>query len=89
MSDGYILNLAKETVQQVLMLASPLLGIGLLVGLVISIFQTTTSIQEQTLVFVPKMVAIFSALIIFSSWMAKSLVNFTINLFNQIPTIGM
>ena len=89
MSQGQIIYLARIAVQEVLMLSLPLLGLGLITGLVISIFQTTTSIQEQTLTFVPKMIAIFSAMILFSSWMAKNLSDFTITLFSWIPNIGL
>ncbi len=73
----------------VLMIVSaPLLGVGMLVGLVISIFQTTTSIQEQTLTFVPKIVAIFVTFILLAAWIIHTLVNYTKNLFLMISKIG-
>ena len=56
-----------------------------MVGLLVSIFQATTSIQEQTLTFVPKVVAIFLSIIIFSNWMLSTLIEFTKRIFNLIP----
>lgn len=72
----------------VLMIVSaPLLGVGMLVGLVISIFQTTTSIQEQTLTFVPKILAIMLVLALLGGWMFASLGDYTVNLFSMISEI--
>jgi len=72
-----------------LIVSAPMLGIGMLVGLIISIFQTTTSIQEQTLTFIPKIVAIFFSIIIFGAWMIRTLVNFTNHIFVMIEKIGL
>lgn len=71
----------------ILIVSAPLMGVGMLVGLVISIFQTTTSIQEQTLTFVPKIVAIFAVLIILGSWMIRTLVNYTYHIFSMIEKL--
>lgn len=71
-----------------MVVSAPILGIGMLVGLIVSIFQTTTSIQEQTLTFVPKILAIFSALIFFASWMIHTLINYTKGVFMMISKIG-
>ncbi|HPB83160.1 MAG TPA: flagellar biosynthesis protein FliQ, partial [Spirochaetota bacterium] len=68
--------------------SAPVLGIGMIVGLVISIFQTTTSIQEQTLTFVPKIIAIFIAIVVFASWMIHTLVTYTKNIFGMVSKIG-
>lgn len=73
----------------VLIVSAPILGVGMFVGLVISIIQTTTSIQEQTLTFVPKIVAIFLTIILLGSWMIRVLVNYTNNIFLLIEKIGM
>jgi len=81
----FIIKLVRESLIQILMVASPMLGVGLLVGLMISIFQATTSIQEQTLTFVPKIVAIFFSIVIFGNWMLVSLLNFTTKVFDLIP----
>ncbi len=72
-----------------LVVSAPMLGIGMLVGLIISIFQTTTSIQEQTLTFIPKIVAIFLSLIVFGAWMIRTLVNYTNHIFAMIEKAGM
>jgi len=69
----------------VLLVAAPMLGLGMLVGIVISIFQATTQIQEQTLTFVPKIVTVMLALLIFAPWMLNVLIQFTQNLFSELP----
>lgn len=88
MSVGFAVNLIRGGVLQALMIAAPLLLVGLLVGLIISIFQATTSIQEQTLTFVPKIAAILGALILFGPWIVASMVQFTLRLFGRIPGLG-
>lgn len=87
MSQDFIIYLSREAVYTILLLAAPLLGTSLLVGLLISIFQATTQIQEQTLTFVPKIVVILVCLVIFGPWMLNLLVSFTTNLFAIIPRI--
>jgi len=76
MSQEFVVNLAREALVLALLLAAPALGLGLLVGLVISIFQATTQIQEQTLTFVPKIVAVLLSLLLFGSWMLTTLMDF-------------
>jgi flagellar biosynthetic protein FliQ len=88
MSIGFAVNLIRGGALQALMIAAPLLLVGLLVGLIISIFQATTSIQEQTLTFVPKIAAILGALILFGPWIVASMVQFTVRLFGRIPELG-
>ena len=88
MSFGLAVNLIRGAVLQVLMLAAPILLVGLVVGLIVSIVQATTSIQEQTLTFVPKIAAILGALMLFGPWMFSSMVQFTIRLFERIPEMG-
>ncbi len=88
MSIGFAINLVRGGVLQALMMAAPLLLVGMLVGLIISIFQATTSIQEQTLTFVPKIAAILGALILFGPWIIMSMVQFTLRLFGRIPGLG-
>jgi flagellar biosynthetic protein FliQ len=87
-SIGFAVNLIRGGALQALMIAAPLLLVGLLVGLIISIFQATTSIQEQTLTFVPKIAAILGALILFGPWIIMSMVQFTLRLFGRIPELG-
>ncbi len=80
MSIGFAVSLMRSAVLQVLMMAAPMLLIGMVVGLIVSIFQATTSIQEQTLTFVPKIVAILGALMVFGPWILNSMVQFTLRL---------
>jgi flagellar biosynthetic protein FliQ len=87
-SIGFAINLIRGGALQALMIAAPLLLVGMLVGLIISIFQATTSIQEQTLTFVPKIAAILGALILFGPWIIVSMVQFTLRLFGRIPELG-
>ncbi|ADK80706.1 flagellar biosynthesis protein FliQ [Sediminispirochaeta smaragdinae] len=88
MTLGFAIELIRSAVFQILVLSGPVLLIGVGVGLIISIFQATTSIQEQTLTFVPKIAAILLALAIFGPWMLQTLKTFTIDLFMVIPRIG-
>jgi flagellar biosynthetic protein FliQ len=80
MSIGFAVSLMRSGVLQVLMMAAPMLLIGMVVGLIVSIFQATTSIQEQTLTFVPKIIAILGALMVFGPWILNSMVQFTLRL---------
>lgn len=84
MTQGDVINLAREAMIAVLMLSAPMLGFGLLVGLLVSIFQATTQIQEATLAFVPKIVAVFVAFIVFGPWILNVIIDFTRNLFVNI-----
>lgn len=85
MSEDYILHLARETIVIILTMSAPMLVLSLLVGLGISIFQATTQIQEQTLTFVPKIVAVFLGVLVFGSWMLNVIVQFTVNLYQNLP----
>ncbi|HRZ27734.1 MAG TPA: flagellar biosynthesis protein FliQ [Spirochaetota bacterium] len=89
MTDITVIKIMRESLMTILIVSAPMLGIGMLVGLIISIFQTTTSIQEQTLTFVPKIVAIFLSLIVFGAWMIRTLVNYTNHIFMLIEKIGV
>ena len=82
-TQGDIITIAKESIYTIIITAAPLLLISLIVGLVISIFQTVTSIQEQTLTFVPKIVAVFLGIMIFGSWMLDVLSGFMTRLWTD------
>ena len=88
MSIGDITTLLRGGVLQVLMMAGPLLLSALVVGLIVAILQASTSIQEQTLTFVPKVFAILLVLVLLGGWMFTNLGQYTINLFNQIPSMA-
>ncbi|MEM5948648.1 flagellar biosynthesis protein FliQ [Spirochaetia bacterium 38H-sp] len=84
---GTAVYLLRSSVFQLIVIAAPLLLVGLVVGLIISIFQATTSIQEQTLTFVPKMLAILGVLAFLGPWIVSSISQFTIRLIEMIPDI--
>ncbi|HUV06914.1 MAG TPA: flagellar biosynthesis protein FliQ [Spirochaetia bacterium] len=88
MSLGLAINLIRGGVLEILLLSAPILLVGMGVGLIVSIFQATTSLQEQTLTFVPKIAAILGAIILFGPWMFTSLVQFTLRLFERIPDMA-
>jgi flagellar biosynthetic protein FliQ len=88
MSIGDITSLLRGGILEVLLLAAPLLLSALVVGLVVAILQATTSIQEQTLTFVPKVVIILLVLGFLGGWMFSSLGDYTVRLFRMIPSIA-
>ena len=71
MSGDLVVQLGQEALFIVMIVAAPMLGLGLIVGLMVSVFQATTSIQEQTLAFIPKIIAVFVAILIFGPWMLR------------------
>lgn len=77
MTPDMVLNLAENSVFTILMVAGPMLLLALAVGLFVSIFQATTQIQEQTLAFIPKIVAVLLSLVIFGPWMLTIMLDFT------------
>ncbi len=85
MGVGFVSKLMSEALFQTLLISAPMLGLSLIVGLTISIFQATTSIQEQTLTFVPKIVVVLGSIIVFGSWIINSMINFTMRIFSYIP----
>ncbi len=82
-----ITSIARETIKTAILLAAPPLCIGLLVGLIISIFQSVTQIQEQTLTFVPKIFAIFLSLLIFGPWMLAIIGEYATNILSNLNNI--
>ncbi|MDR0452057.1 MAG: flagellar biosynthesis protein FliQ [Treponema sp.] len=88
MSIGDVTSLLRDGILEVLLLAAPLLISALVVGLVVAIFQATTSIQEQTLTFVPKVIAILLVLGFLGGWMFSSLGDYTVQLFKMIPAMA-
>lgn len=87
MDIGQITNLMRAGIMQVLILIAPVLLAALIIGLVVAIFQATTSIQEQTLTFLPKMITIFAMLALLGGWMFAELRDYTITLFRSIPRL--
>lgn len=87
MTEAYILALAKDAITITLMLAGPILLASLLIGSLISIIQAATQINEVTLTFIPKMIAIIAVLIFLGSWMLQQITSFTTALFNNLPNL--
>ena len=85
MSGDVVIQLAQEALMTVLLVSAPMLGLGLIVGLMVSVFQTTTSIQEQTLAFIPKIIAVFVSILIFGPWMLRIMVGYVTNVFVNLP----
>jgi flagellar biosynthetic protein FliQ len=84
MSSEFVIKLAGDAVFTVLKASAPMLIVALVVGLIISVFQATTQIQEQTLAFVPKIVAVLFSILIFGPWILNTLVDFTFNLLSNL-----
>lgn len=85
MTPEFVVNFAQEAIKVTLLVSMPMLLLGLIVGVVISVFQAVTQIQEMTLTFVPKILIVLVALLIFASWMLEQLMQFTMTTINQIP----
>ena len=88
MTHIYVLNLGREAILITLLVAAPMLGIGLLVGLSISIIQAVTQINEMTLTFIPKIIAVALSLMLFLPWIMRFLVTFTRELYTSIQFMG-
>ncbi|NMM51231.1 flagellar biosynthesis protein FliQ [Paenibacillus aquistagni] len=84
MSAEFIIGLAGQAVFTVLKVSAPMLIAALVIGLLISIFQAATQIQEQTLAFVPKIIAVFIVILIFGPWMLTTMIDFTYNILNNL-----
>jgi flagellar biosynthesis protein FliQ len=85
MTADFIVGITKEALQITLMLAAPVLGVGLVLGLLVSIFQAMTQLQEMTLTFIPKFLGVSLALVILAPWMLELLVSYTTTLIENIP----
>lgn len=83
MSIDIVMDIARDALFLIIKVSLPILLVSLCVGLIISIFQTVTSIQEQTLTFVPKIVCVFLALILFGNWMMNSMIEFMTSLWSN------
>ncbi|MGM9570946.1 MAG: flagellar biosynthesis protein FliQ [bacterium] len=85
MTVDFVVNVARNALLTTLLVGAPMLVLSMLVGLAISIFQATTSIQEQTLAFVPKIVAVLVSVVLFGSWMIRILIQFTVYYLENFP----
>lgn len=87
MFEDVVMGIANQALYTALLVSAPILGVALVVGLLISILQATTQLQEMTLSFVPKIVAVFIVIIIFGPWMLNVMTSFTYDLFTSIPRL--
>ncbi|MCT8139835.1 flagellar biosynthesis protein FliQ [Anaerobacillus sp. CMMVII] len=84
MSEEFVISMAEKGVFTILVIAGPLLLIALGIGLAVSIFQATTQIQEQTLAFIPKIVGVLIALIVFGPWMLSHMITYAYEIFSNL-----
>ncbi|MFY4773899.1 flagellar biosynthesis protein FliQ [Metabacillus sp. RGM 3146] len=84
MSSEFVISIAEKAVYTTLMVCGPLLILALVIGLIVSIFQATTQIQEQTLAFVPKIVAVMVGLIFFGPWMLSTLISYAAQILGNL-----
>jgi len=84
-SGDMAVQIGRDALSMVMLVAAPVLGLGLLVGILVSIFQATTQIQEQTLAFIPKIIAVFIAILVFGPWMLSLMVDYTREIFISLP----
>ncbi len=85
MTPEFVVGFARQSIELALMISLPMLGIGLIVGVTVSIIQAATQIQEMTLSFIPKIVSIFLALLLSFPWIMDKMITFTQNIFLNIP----
>jgi flagellar biosynthetic protein FliQ len=89
MDKSQVVDVFVDAIKTILMLSSPMLIVALLVGLIVAVFQATTQIQEQTLAFVPKIMAILLVTMFSANWIINSLIEFTNRIFDMIDMITM
>jgi flagellar biosynthetic protein FliQ len=87
MENDFVVEVVNQAIKVTLMLSAPMLIGALVVGVLVSIFQAVTQINEQTLSFIPKILVIIAALVIFSPWMMETMVSYTQDLFTSIPEL--
>ena len=87
MDTATVIDLGRQSIWMIALVCTPLLAVALVVGLIIGVIQAATSINEMTLSFIPKLVALAIALLMFGSWQLTQLVDFTRNIFQRIPTL--
>ena len=85
MTPEFVVTFAQEAIKTTIMVSMPMLGLGLAVGLIVAIFQAVTQIHEMTLTFVPKILVVLLALLVFAHWMLEQLMHFTTTTIEQIP----
>ena len=87
MDTAMVVDLGRQALWMTMLISAPLLGVALLVGLIIGVFQAATSINEQTLSFIPKLLAIGLVMAVTGGWMINTMVEYTRALFTRIPSL--
>jgi flagellar biosynthetic protein FliQ len=87
MDTAAVVDLARQALWIAMLISAPILGVGLAVGLIVGIFQAATSINEQTLSFIPKVLAIGLTISLTGGWMINTLVDYTRSIFTRIPSL--
>ena len=82
-TEGQVMDISRQAIYTIILTSAPLLLTSLIVGLIISIFQTVTSIQEQTLTFVPKVLAVFAVMLLVGAWMLNNMSSFMVQLWSD------
>lgn len=88
MNENDIISLGQQMMKDALLISLPLLGIGMVVGILISIFQAATQINEQTLTIVPKLLVVGLTIMLLMPWLIEHLLDMTLRLFNQLPEVA-
>ena len=87
MTEAYILSFAQDVLRITLILAAPVMGVSLVIGVLVSLFQAATQINEVTISFIPKIIGVALVLLFVGSWMAQQMLSFTANLFMNLPNL--
>ncbi len=87
MTEGFLMTLGHDALMLALLVGAPMLGVSLVIGLIISLFQAMTQINEQTLTFVPKIIGFGLVLMLFGPWMLQLVMRFTVQMFNYLPNM--
>jgi flagellar biosynthetic protein FliQ len=87
MSGDLAIQIGRDALAMVMLVSAPMLILGLIVGVMVSIFQATTQIQEQSLAFIPKIIAVFVSILIFGPWMLSLIVDYTREIFLSLPNM--
>lgn len=85
MTETFVMGLGRDALMMTLLLGAPMLGVSLVVGLIVSLFQAVTQINEMTLTFVPKLLALTLVFILLGPWMLQQIIHFTVRLFEMLP----
>jgi len=86
MTPEFVIDIARKAIQTTLLISTPMLLSGLIVGLLVSIFQAATQINEQTMTFIPKLIVVFLSLLIFAPWIMHTMTAFTLGLFESMAS---